>query len=183
MQSDGRAEVQGDDRQGAEALDSGGSHMAGVASSSLAPRTNFFKGEAMGLVECPYMKRWVMDFGPFAIRLHRWEKSDDDRAFHDHPWWFLTLVLRGSYVDVSPAGRDLLTVGCVRFRSANHRHTVEIQKPGTWTVLITGRPLRRWGFWVDGKLLRRDKYFAVHGHHPCDKGDASVRVRPDGSRI
>lgn len=62
--------------------------------------------EPLGLTECPYLHRWVLDFGAFALCLHRWHSSDDARAFHDHAWWFLTLVLWGSYVDVSPAGRD-----------------------------------------------------------------------------
>lgn len=140
-------------------------------------------GESIGLRECPYMKRWVLDFGAFAIRLHRWQASDDKRAFHDHAWWFLTCVLAGSYVDVSPDGEDLLTTGSIRFRRASHKHTVKILKPGTWTLLITGPVERRWGFWVNGKLWKRDRYFAVNGHHPCDETGDPVRVRPDRSRI
>lgn len=141
-----------------------------------------FKHEALGLPECPYLHRWVLDFGVFALRLHRWRASDDARAFHDHPWWFLTLVLWGGYTDVSPSGRDRLRLGSVRFRPAHHQHTVEIHEP-TWTLLITGAPARRWGFWVDGKLRRRDKYFATFGHHPCDPVGAPVRMRPSGERI
>ena len=139
--------------------------------------------DKLGLPECPYMRRWVLDFGIFAIRLHRWERSDDKRAKHTHAWWFLTLVLWRSYCDVSPKGRDLLRMGSIRYRPANHAHTVEVLKPGTWTLLITGRAKHRWGFWVDNKLIKRDKYFAVHGHHPCEDGQAPVRLRPDGSRI
>lgn len=125
------------------------------------------------------MRRWVIDFGAFALRLHRWEASDDTRAFHDHAWWFVTLVLRGGYTDVSPDGRDTLRAGSVRFRPATHRHTVEVARPGTWTMLITGAPVRRWGFWVDGKLWKRDRYFATMGHHACDGG--AVRFAPDGT--
>lgn len=162
------------------------SHMPEVGGSTPSPLTkspfSISWNESVGLPECPYLRRWVFDFGAFSIRVHRWQSSDDERAFHDHPWWFLTLVLWGSYVDSSPSGRDLLRIGSVRCRSANHRHTVEVLKPGTWTILITGRASRRWGFWVDDKLLRRDKYFAEHGHHPCTSG-SPVRMRPDGSRI
>jgi hypothetical protein len=136
-----------------------------------------------GLLNCPYFRRWVLDFGAFALRVHRWEASDDTRAFHDHPWWFLTFVLRGSYVDVSARGRDLLRAGSVRFRPAAHKHTVEVLRPGTWTFLVTGPAVRRWGFWIGDKLLKRDKYFAVYGHHPCSEGQAPVRMRPDGSKI
>lgn len=142
-----------------------------------------FTTEALGLAECPYLRRWVLDFGPFSLRLHRWQSSDDARAHHDHPWWFLTVVLWGAYTDVSAAGRDRLRVGSVRFRASSHRHTVEVEKPGTWTLLLTGKPVRRWGFWVGGKMLRRDKYFAEHGHHPCNPAGSPVRMRPDGSRI
>lgn len=165
-------------------------HVVEVGGSIPSPRTSlldqarsWIRGEPMGLEECPYMRRWVADFGPLAVRLHRWERSDDARAFHDHAWWFLTLVLRGSYADESPAGRDVLTAGSVRYRSSSHKHTVQVLRPGTWTLLVTGRPVRRWGFWVRGKLVMRDKYFATTGHHPCDPSGAPVRRRPDGSRI
>lgn len=137
----------------------------------------------LGLDECPYGRRWVVDFGFLSFRLHKWLASDDTRAFHDHSWWFLTIVLWGSYTDVSPKGRDKLRMGSIRFRPATHKHTVEITTPGTWTFLITGRSIRRWGFWVAGKLLKRDKYFATFGHHPCSEGEEPVRIRPDKSRI
>lgn len=160
----------------------------GVAGSSprLADRFQFPKiswNEAIGLAECPYFRRWVIDFGAFALRVHRWQSSDDARAYHDHAWSFLTIVLWGSYMDVSPEGSDLLTTGSVRFRRASHKHTVKILKPGTWTALITGPVIRRWGFWVNGKLHRRDRYFATAGHHPCDPSGSPVRQRPDGTRI
>lgn len=140
-------------------------------------------GQKLGLPECPYMQRWVIDFGAFALRVHLWKGSDDSRAFHDHAWWFLTLLLWGSYTDVSEEGEDTLTPGSIRFRKATHKHTVRINKPGTVTALITGPVIRRWGFWVKNKLWKRDRYFAVMGHHPCDSGDQAVRQRPDGSRI
>lgn len=154
---------------------------AEVGRSNRPSRTIFF-AEDIGLHECPYMRRWVADFSLFSVRIHRWQSSDDARSFHDHPWWFLTLVLCGAYVDVSPTGRDPLRIGSIRFRRANHRHTVEVKRPGTWTLVITGRAVRRWGFWINGRLLKRDKYFAVHGHHPCN-GQQPVRMKPDGTKI
>lgn len=96
-------------------------HTAKGGGSNPSPRTIIW-GQRLGLPECPYMRRWVIDFKIFAIRVHRWQGSDDARAFHDHPWWFLTLVLRGSYTDVSPDGRDQLRAGSIRYRPAHHRH-------------------------------------------------------------
>lgn len=150
-----------------------------------------------GLKECPYFYRYILDFGPFAIRLHHWLADDDHRAYHDHPYWFWTFVLKGGYVDVSPdkrfpedhalnqllESRDILNFGSMRFRPAEYKHSVQDVIPGTWTFLITGKPFRRWGFWVNGKLIKRDKYFATSGHHPCDPANAPVRQKPDGVRI
>jgi len=154
--------------------------------------------QAGGLKECPYFYRWIIDFGAFAIRLHNWLSDDDHRAYHDHPYWFLTIVLKGGYTDVSPVkklwwdnplieleteSRDVLRFGAIRFRPADYKHSVQDVIPGTWTLLVSGAPSRRWGFWKDGKRWTRDKYFAEQGHHPCDPADAGVRLKPDGTRI
>jgi hypothetical protein len=123
------------------------------------------------------MKRWVLDCHWFSLRLHHWYYSDDSRAFHDHPWGFISIVLSGSYTDISPAGRDHLSVGSIRYRPALHRHTVQVSPGGCWTFLITGPVIRKWGFWVPrspnsplkGEVFRKaNKYFAIFGHHPCE---------------
>lgn len=149
-----------------------------------------------GLSECPYFHRTIIDFGLFSIRIHEWHSDDDHRAYHDHPYWFWTFVLKGGYTDVSPsvlmAGNievkaknlDILRAGSFRFRVAEFKHSVQDVIPGTITFLITGKPFRRWGFWVNGKLIKRDKYFATMGHHPCDPYQLEgVRTKPDGTRI
>lgn len=115
------------------------------------------------------MVRWVFDFYFFTIRIHHWLHSDDLRHPHDHPWSFWTICLWGGYTDVSPDGEDRVRPGSIRFRSALHQHSVKVDEGGCWTILLTGREHRRWGFWVNGKFRKRNKYFYEHGHHnPCD---------------
>lgn len=123
--------------------------------------------EPLGKKECPYAYRWLLNLGLFSIRLHLWLRSDDKRHMHDHPWSFVTLVLRGSYVDVSPAGRDQLRWGSVRYREATHRHYVEVPATGALTLLVTSAPVRNWGFWVKGKFKRPLRYFGRFGHPAC----------------
>lgn len=125
-------------------------------------------GELLGKPECPYIKRWYIDFGPFSIRLHHWLQSDDQRNFHDHPWWYISFVLSGSYVDRSPSGSTERRPGHLNYYPATHQHTVNVAKGGCWTILITGRESRVWGFWVKNKFRKRNKYFFEHGHHPCE---------------
>jgi hypothetical protein len=99
--------------------------------------------------------------------VHHWLAPDDERAFHDHPWWFITIVVRGNYADHSPAGVDHLRTGSVRLRRALHQHTVVPDARGAWTVVITGPKSRSWGFWLGGKFRKANKWFATYGHHPC----------------
>jgi len=156
---------------------------------------NVKAGERLGRPECPYLRRWALILGLFSVRVHHFYRSDDERAFHDHPWWFVTLVLKGGYTDVSSCpvchghgvyeqwcdhcggtGQvlDHLGRGQVRFRPALHQHTVRTDPGGVWTVILTGPNVRTWGFWEhrpDGtrKFRKANKWFKLHGHHPCDQ--------------
>lgn len=139
-------------------------------------------GQKLGDPECPYMRRWVLNFGPLgSIRLHHWYRSDDKRFKHDHPSDFITLVLKGTYTDLCDGpgrhkiepyrcgvckGRpgvicdicgnglrnEKMIPGKIRRRSAEHIHTVAVDPPGCWTLLYFWPERRDWGFWVPRKL-------------------------------
>ena len=115
-----------------------------------------------------YVRRWYVETPWFSLRLHHWLHSDDDRHFHDHPWWFMTFVLSGGYTDCSPAGEERMREGKIAFRPALHRHTVKVDPGGCWTFLVTGPKIRRWGFWVGKKWKKSNKYFLENGKHVCD---------------
>jgi hypothetical protein len=123
--------------------------------------------EKLGLPGCPYVIRWRLEMPLGSLRVHHWLAADDTRAFHDHPWWFWTVVLRGGYTDVSIDSYDVLRAGSVRFRHAEHQHVVIPEANGAWTVMITGPKKRPWGFWRRGKFIKANKWFATYGHHPC----------------
>jgi len=144
-----------------------------VGGSNPSPRTTKGKWavgwrEALGLPTCPYVIRWRFETPLFSIRLHHWLAPDDDRAKHDHPWDFTTFVLKGGYTDASPAGDEHLRAPAIRHRAATHQHTVFPDPGGAWTVIVTGPIVRHWGFWVNGKFKKANKYFLSHGHHPCE---------------
>ena len=134
--------------------------------------------QPLGHEECPYIHRWVFDVGLFSVRIHHWHFADDKRHYHDHPWWFLTFVVNGGYTDLSPAVNskrdheviaDHLKAGSIRFRKANHRHSVDVDDGGCWTVMLTGPVSQRWGFWIHNrKFYGHNKYFQKFGHPPCD---------------
>lgn len=126
-------------------------------------------GQELGKSECPYIKRWVIDFTIFSLRLHHWYSSDDQRYFHDHPWWYISWVIFGSYIDRNPTTNNIRKFGSIKYFPATHKHTVEVGNKGCWTFLITGPEKREWGFWVKNKFRKRNKYFFEYGHHPCEK--------------
>ncbi len=82
--------------------------------------------------------------------------SPDTGDLHDHPWNFLSIVVRGGYdeiLDPAPADRSVMASWRTWGRWSVHRmrttsaHRIESVQPGTWTIVVTGRRARRWGFW------------------------------------
>ncbi len=124
--------------------------------------------EKLGKPECPYLVRWVLNLGLFSVRLHHWVRSDDRRHRHDHPWWFITIVLSGGYFDQTDSKDEWLPAGSIRLRKPLHKHIVYVPPGGCWTVLLTGPRLRNWGFYVGKKWKKSNKYFLEHGDHPCE---------------
>jgi hypothetical protein len=103
----------------------------------------------------PYMRRWfvIPRNHLFNIYLHNIVRDDDDRALHDHPWWFLSVMLRGSYVEwLSGGNANLRRAPSVAFRRATTSHRVTLPKDWDglpipcWTLVFTGPRVRSWGF-------------------------------------
>jgi hypothetical protein len=116
----------------------------------------------IGGQERPYLLRWFLipRNHRLNIYLHKFMRDDDDRALHDHPWWFVSVMLWGRYKEfvVSALGgqqRLDRRTGSAAFRPAVHRHRVELfkdeqgQPQPCWTLVITGRKSRTWGFWCN----------------------------------
>lgn len=135
---------------------------------------SFFR-DKVGLPECPYLYRWVADFKLFSIRIHKWVGSDDQRHPHDHPWWFITIPLYGCYYDITEERKEVVWPLRIRFRPAKHQHKVELISKTCWTLLITGKQTRDFGFWVDGKFTKRNRYFFDFKPHPCDNTEDHIR--------
>lgn len=109
----------------------------------------------IGGAETPYMFRWwiVPRNRWFNVYLHKIVRSDDDRALHDHPWWNISILLRGFYREVTPRGTKMRRGGSIVFRSAKTAHRLEVDAP-CWSLFLTGPTIRTWGFhcpkgWVE----------------------------------
>jgi hypothetical protein len=95
-----------------------------------------------------YLDRWwlIPRNRLMNIYLHKFTNSDDDRALHDHPWWNLSILLKGSYREHFQGFRKIRRAGDLIFRSAKTAHRIEVLEGPVWTIFITGPKVRSWGF-------------------------------------
>lgn len=113
----------------------------------------------------PYMHRYYLLFKdkinefdegpklPFNIMLHHIVLSDQD-GFHDHPWWYFTLILKGGYIEETPDGIRWRGPGHFRISSPKSLHKLRLPNilhgdpadDGAWTLFIKGPKVREWGF-------------------------------------
>ena len=109
----------------------------------------------IGGADDPYMLRWYLipRNRRFNIYLHKFLRHDDDRALHDHPWWFISIMLKGGYYEIVKGGKCIgRAAPSIAFRRATHRHRVVLRAPQgkslpCWTLIFAWRPKRTWGFW------------------------------------
>lgn len=107
----------------------------------------------IGGVERPYLCRWyvIPRNSVFNVYLHKFMRSDDDRALHDHPWWNASFLLSGRYVEHTIAAGGInhrieRHAGDFKFRRASAAHRVELIDGPCWSLFITGPKVREWGF-------------------------------------
>lgn len=125
----------------------------------------------------PYLIRYtICQFGCFSIKLHKILISDF-ACLHDHPWAFISIILRGGYIEHTKkkgptleagsyvykgfAESRLYGAGSVLYRQANHAHRLEIHQPA-WTLVVTFKKTRDWGFytpfgWVGWRQYNQDE--------------------------
>lgn len=95
-----------------------------------------------------YMHRWwlIPRNRYFNIYLHKIMHNDDDRALHDHPWWSISILLKGRLREVL-ANRSRYPMRFVPLlRTAKLAHRLEVVEGPAWTLFITGPVIRDWGF-------------------------------------
>jgi hypothetical protein len=137
-----------------------------------------------------FLRRRGIDLRLFGVYLHRIDQADPGLDLHDHPWPFVSIVLRGGYQEehadareaatsaASAEGRDVwhdgerileAWRGAPRFwgRWSIHRirmteaHRITAALPGTTTLLLRGRKTRAWGFFIpDGYVDQREYDYA-----------------------
>lgn len=128
----------------------------------------------------PFLDRWGLvheRIGGFYF--HHIADADPGMDLHDHPWSFVSVILRGGYDEqVAPIREasllaefaeqwpDTCKPGIERSwsRFSIHRmplhvaHRITSAKPGTWTLVLRGPTRRKWGFYLSGGWIHWEAY-------------------------
>ena len=96
-----------------------------------------------------------------SFYIHRIYDSDRDPHLHSHPWPFWTMILSGSYMELTEHGMNWRKPCDAKSGGYDYFHKIHsiTQGPVT-TILIAGRRREDWYYKVDGELVRFDKYHA-----------------------
>lgn len=151
----------------------------------------------------PYMLRYyIIPRNKYLnIYLHKMVKDDDDRALHDHPWPFLTIILWGGYTEVQPAkeyifdwylAREGIRTGLwksvvgrlteyvrkpfsIHYRPEFWPHRLRLRGKCSWSIIITGRQNRNWGFYTRSGWVRWEDFTINTGKESVYADQKAVR--------
>lgn len=135
--------------------------------------------------ELHFQRYRIIETKWFNIYIHYIAKSDEDEHMHDHPWDFISFILRGGYYEdsiqafwqtkdtIDKIEYESIVVCALEYikRQANIFHKITLIKP-TWTLVFTGPRKRTWGYFVDHKWIDNITYRKLkHGSTNNIKND------------
>lgn len=143
----------------------------------------FQKREIVNCDRDIYLHRWfIFRTKHIALFIHKFVRSDEDRALHCHPWNFLVIPIWRGYLEHSEYEPKKITLGVnaipitrrvypilgARFRKGTYKHRVELFTNGrggvkpSWSLFFRFTKFREWGFyektgWVPWNKFWQDK--------------------------
>lgn len=119
--------------------------------------------------------RWRLIHTPwFGIYLHKWNKPDPRQTPHNHPWTFVSFILRGQYIEerIQP-GWETGRTNVARWVNVVSRrafHAVKQVVPGTISLMFVGKTHEDWGYCVfQGSNKDRGRRYVNFDKHPHSK--------------
>jgi hypothetical protein len=144
-----------------------------------------------------FLRRWfvIPKNKYFNIYLHQFLRDDEDRALHDHPWFNLSILLAGQYIEHTIAAggvhkRMIYQAGDLKFRAPWSAHRVELikstighhltgvtmsfmpTKQPSWSLFITGPKQHGWGFHCPGEWTPQEMFAEQGG---CSAADEKLK--------
>jgi len=149
-----------------------------------------------------YLDRWGIGHDRIGrVLLHRMEAPDPGIDLHDHPWWFVSIVLWGGYTEeralcreapglaqIAERWPETCTRGVVEHRRwlsvrrmrLDECHTITgLHRRRVWTLVIGGPRCRSWGFYLPTGYVSEKVYDeTVRADRRDLWSDQNVAARP-----
>jgi len=115
-----------------------------------------------------YLERWYILGGPseegewkdapLQVCIHRFARSDEDGALHNHPWeQSMSFILAGGYSEERRVtDRNTGAVQVKRYFyppfhfnliASDDFHRVDLFEEDCWTIFVSSKKTQSWGFW------------------------------------
>lgn len=120
----------------------------------------------------PYLLRWNRRFGKISFKIHAILRADGDRCVHDHPWWFIRIILAGGYTEVYENRKGQLVTQELKVwrpwapwriywcpRDFKHRITKITNGMVSWSFVISGPHWQEWGFFVKRNGVQQKMHY------------------------
>lgn len=129
-----------------------------------------------------YLDRWGLGHDRVGrVLLHRMAAPDPGVDLHDHPWWFVSIVLWGGYTEQRAYTREAPmmariaehfdSLACthgvveerrpwsIRTMRLDECHTItHLRRRTCWTLVIGGPRRRSWGFYLADGYMSEHEY-------------------------
>lgn len=105
--------------------------------------------------------RWkIFSIGNFSVNIHKICKADEDKHLHNHPWNFMSIVLKGGYIERLQSGKaNLRTFLNTAIRRAEKFHKIdEMVTKTVYTLNFMWGERKEWGYDVGGKFVQHEEY-------------------------
>ena len=107
-----------------------------------------------------HFRRWeILKTRWFSIYIHGIYAADQDKHLHNHPWDYKSIVLKGSYIEETNNGVNILKFGTVTSRIGKDYHKIKsLLTKSVYTLFIVSPIKRIWGYQVDGSWVNHEEY-------------------------
>lgn len=135
-------------------------------------------------------RRWrAINTRWFQVLIHAVYDHDRDHFMHDHPWNFLSFILKGGYMELYCDQNSIVSTRVAspftfkRMQAAGEYHKILRLLNGTsWSLVVTGKRERTWGYltnqgWMNNEKYRRLKALGVFGPEPSKRYSISPSRR------
>lgn len=108
------------------------------------------------------MRYWLFRTKWVSARFHVILRADHGRHLHDHPFWFRSIILQGSYMEELKGGKTkFYHPGDINEMEPDTFHRIAaIRGDCVWTLVFHGPKLpKSWGFLIGKVRIHHKKYW------------------------